>query len=45
MFASDLGHWGVPDACAVFLRRGGSLSAGVTADDVKAFTRDNARAP
>ena len=46
MHASDLGRWDVPDACAVlggaweFVERGH-----VTADDVKAFTHDNALAP
>jgi len=44
MFASDLGHWDVPDACGSPPRGvGAAVERGhVTADDFKAFTHDNA---
>ena len=42
MFASDLGHWEVPDACAVLPEAWELVERGhVTADDFKAFTHDN----
>ena len=45
MFASDLGHWDVPDACAVLLEACELVERGhVTAEDFKAFTHDNALA-
>ena len=45
MFASDLGHWDVPDACAVLPEAWELVERGhVTADDFKAFTHDNALA-
>ena len=45
MLASELGHWDVPDACAVFFKAWEFVERGhVTADDVEAFTRDNALA-
>jgi hypothetical protein len=46
MFASDLRHWDVPNACAVLPEAWDLVEPGhVTADDFKAFTHDNARAP
>ena len=45
MFASDLGHWDVPDACAVLPEAWELVERGhVAADDFKAFTHDNALA-
>jgi hypothetical protein len=45
MFASDLGHWDVPNACAVLPEAWDFVERGhVTADDFKAFTHDNALA-
>lgn len=44
-FASDLGHWAVPDASAVLPEAWELVERGhVTAVDVKAFTHDNALA-
>ena len=45
MFASDLGHWDVPNASAVLPEGWDFVERGqVTADDFKAFTHDNALA-
>jgi hypothetical protein len=45
MFASDLGHWDVPDACAVLPEAWELVERGhVAVDDFKAFTHDNALA-
>ncbi len=45
VFASDLGHWDVPDVCAVFPEAWELGERGhVTAEDVTAFTHDNALA-
>jgi hypothetical protein len=45
MFASDLGHWDVPDACAVLPEAWELVERGhVTAADFKAVTHDNALA-
>jgi hypothetical protein len=39
MFASDLGHWDVPDACAVLPEAWELVERGhVAVDDFKAFT-------
>ena len=43
--ASDLGHWDVPDACAVLPEAWELVEHGHnTAEDFKAFTHDNALA-
>lgn len=43
MFAPDLGHWDVPDTSAVLPEAWELVERGhVTADDVMAFTHDNA---
>ena len=45
MFASDLGHWDLPDACAVLPEAWELVERGhVRADDVKTVTHDNALA-
>jgi len=45
MFASDLRHWDVPNACAVLPEAWDFVERGhVTADDFKACTHDNALA-
>jgi hypothetical protein len=45
VFASDLGHWDVPDACAVLPEAWELVERGhVAVDDFKAFTHDNALA-
>ena len=45
MLASDLGHWEVPDACAVLPEAWELVERGhVRADDVEAVTHDNALA-
>jgi len=45
MFASDLRHWEVPDACAVLPEARELVERGhVAADDFKACTHDNALA-
>ena len=45
MFASDLGQWDVPDACAVLPEAWELVERGhVAVDDFKAFTHDNALA-
>ena len=45
MFASDLEHWDVSDACAVLPEAWDFVEPGhVTADDFNAFTHDNALA-
>jgi len=45
MFASDLGHWDVPDATTVLPGAWELVEAGlVSTDDFRRFTYDNARA-
>ena len=45
MFASDLGHWDVPDASTVLPEAWELVERGhVAVDDFKAFTHDNALA-
>jgi hypothetical protein len=45
VFASDLGHWDVPHACALLPEAWELVERGhVAVDDFKAFTHDNALA-